>query len=287
MANAKEIRGQISSIQSTQKITHAMEMVAASKMRKAQERMRSSRPYAKRVKEVIGHLVNGSLEYTHPFMMERPTKSVAVLIMSSDRGLCGGLNHNLFKKVLVDLMAWDKSGFNTQVCTVGKKAETFFNRHNAKLGASVVNINDDPKLKDLVGIIKVLTDAFVKGEIDRVYLAYNDFVSTLVQKPSVELLLPIIETTHDDSRNASWDYLYEPSAEILLDTLLRRYVESVVYQGLVENVACEQAARMVAMKNATDNAGELIDDLKLVYNKARQAAITKELAEIVAGAAAV
>lgn len=286
MPNAKEVRTQIRSIQSTQKITHAMEMVAASKMRKAQERMNASRPYFKRVKDVVGHLVQGNLEYTHPFLIERPVKKVGFLIISSDRGLCGGLNHNLFKLVLKELMVWDAKEITPIVCTVGKKAETFFSKHNVNVVASISNISDDPKVKDLVGVIKVLTDAFLEQQVDRVYLAYNNFVSTITQDPQLDLLLPIIDSTKN-SRNAKWDYIYEPSAEVLLDTLLRRYVESLVYQGVVENVSSEQAARMVAMKNATDNAGELIDDLQLVYNKARQAAITKELAEIVAGAAAV
>lgn len=286
MASAKEVRSQIRSIQSTQKITHAMEMVAASKMRKAQDRMRMSRPYFSRVKEVIGHLVQGNLEYTHPFLIDKPVQNVAYLVVSSDRGLCGGLNHNLFKLILREFMEWDAKGITPQVCTIGKKAENFFSRNNVKVLASITNIGDAPKIKDLLGVIKVLTDLFLEGKIDRVYLANNNFVSTIVQNPEVNLLLPIINSTHD-TRNASWDYIYEPSATVLLDTLLRRYVESLVYQGVVENVACEQAARMVAMKNATDNAGELIDDLQLVYNKARQAGITKELAEIVAGAAAV
>lgn len=287
MANTKEVKNQIRSIQSTQKITHAMEMVAASKMRKAQDRMRSSRPYFTRIKEVIGHLAQGNLEYTHPFLIERPVQRVAFLVISTDRGLCGGLNINLFKQVLQEFMAWEAKGVTPEVCAIGKKAEGFFTKHNVKMMASITKLGDEPKIKDLVGIIKVLTDAFLAQSVDRVYLAYNSFASTLSQKPVVELLLPIVKTDTEDIRNVGWDYIYEPSPTVLLDKLLRSYIESLVYQGAVENVASEQAARMVAMKSATDNAGELINDLQLVYNKARQAAITTELAEIVAGAAAV
>ncbi len=286
MSNAKEIRNQIRSIQSTQKITHAMEMVAASKMRKAQDRMRASRPYFKRVKEVIGHLVTSRLEYMHPYLIERPVKKICYLVVSSDRGLCGGLNNNLFRKILLEHKAWEEKGVAAEICTIGKKAESFFTRHKAKVVASITGLGDTPKVKDLVGIIKVCSDAFCAENYDQIYFAYNEFVSAIVQEPHLELLLPIIDAEHN-TRNSCWEYIYEPAPDILLDTLLRRYVESLVYQGAVENVASEQAARMVAMKSATENAGELIDDLRLIYNKARQAAITKELAEIVAGAAAV
>lgn len=286
MANAKAIRTQIRSIQSTQKITHAMEMVAASKMRKAQERMRASRPYFKRVKEVIGHLVQANLEYTHPFLRERPVQKVGYLVVATDRGLCGGLNQNLFKSVIAELMAWEAKGVSGEIYTIGKKAEIFFSRHHIKVAASITNIGDEPKVRDLLGIIKVATDSFLNAGVDKVFLSYNEFVSAISQKPQIETLFPIVDTTHD-VRDAGWDYIYEPNPAVLLDTLLNRYIESLVYQGAVENVASEQAARMVAMKNATDNAGDIIDDLKLIYNKARQSAITKELAEIVAGAAAV
>jgi F-type H+-transporting ATPase subunit gamma len=286
MPTAKEVKAQIRSIQSTQKITHAMEMVAASKMRKAQDRMRASRPYFYRIKDVIGHLVQGNLEYTHPYLIERPVKNVGFVIISTDRGLCGGLNINLFKRVLEELIRFDAQGVVPQVITVGRKAEIFWAKHNVNIIASVTGLGDFPKIRDFLGIIKVMSDAFISGEMDEIYVAYNTFTSTLVQKPSVELLFPI-KNTMPVNNTIRWDYIYEPSADVLLDTLLNRYVESIVYQSAVENVACEQAARMVAMKNATDNAGELIEDLKLVYNKARQAAITKELAEIVAGAAAV
>lgn len=286
MANAKAIRTQIRSIQSTQKITHAMEMVAASKMRKAQERMRASRPYFKRVKEVIGHLVQANLEYTHPLLRERTVQKVGYLVVATDRGLCGGLNQNLFKTIISELMAWEAKGVSCEIYTIGKKAELFFSRHHIKVAASISNLGDEPRVQDLLGIIKVATDSFLTAGVDQVFLAYNEFVSAISQQPQVEMLFPIVDSVHDE-RDASWDYIYEPNPTVLLDTLLNRYVESIVYQGAVENVASEQAARMVAMKNATDNAGEIIDDLKLIYNKARQAAITKELAEIVAGAAAV
>lgn len=286
MANAKAIRTQIRSIQSTQKITHAMEMVAASKMRKAQERMRASRPYFKRVKEVIGHLVQANLEYTHPLLRERTVQKVGYLVVATDRGLCGGLNQNLFKTIISELMAWEAKGVSCEIYTIGKKAELFFSRHHIKVAASISNLGDEPRVQDLLGIIKVVTDSFLTAGVDQVFLAYNEFVSAISQQPQVEMLFPIVDSVHDE-RDASWDYIYEPNPTVLLDTLLNRYVESIVYQGAVENVASEQAARMVAMKNATDNAGEIIDDLKLIYNKARQAAITKELAEIVAGAAAV
>ena len=286
MTNAKEIRHQIKSIQSTQKITHAMEMVAASKMRKAQERMRASRPYFRRVKEVIAHLVQSRLEHNHPYLIERPVKKILYLIISSDRGLCGGLNNNLFKKAIKEIMVWEEKGVSAQICTIGRKAEIFFTRQNVTLLASVPNLGDAPKVKDLLGMIKVFSDAFAVADFDQVYLGYNEFVSAISQTPKIELLLPIVGPIHD-ARDPYWDYIYEPAPEVLLSILLRRYIESLVYQGVVENAASDQAARMVAMKNATDNAGELIEDFKLIYNKARQAAITKELAEIVAGAAAV
>jgi F-type H+-transporting ATPase subunit gamma len=286
MSSTKEIRHQIKSIQSTQKITHAMEMVAASKMRRAQERMRASRPYFERIKQVIGHLVKSRSEHMHPYLLERPVKRVCYLVVSSDRGLCGGLNHNLFKKIIKELIAWEAKGVVTEICTIGKKAEGFFTRQNVKLVASITDLGYVPKVQDLMGIIKVLADAFGACEFDEIYLAYNEFTSAIVQTPRIDLLLPVVDAAHE-AREKYWDYIYEPSPEILLDILLRRYVESLVYQGVVENAASEQAARMVAMKNATDNAGELIEDFKLMYNKARQAAITKELAEIVAGAAAV
>ncbi|HSX20668.1 MAG TPA: F0F1 ATP synthase subunit gamma [Gammaproteobacteria bacterium] len=286
MANTKEIRGKISSIQSTQKITRAMEMVAASKMRKSQHRVLASRPYLSRIQEVISHLIKGKLEYTHPYLVARDVKKVAFLVISTDRGLCGGLNINLFKNVFGEMRQFDQKAIPSVICTIGKRAETFFVHHKADVAASVTAIGDIPKVKDLVGIMKVVTDAFDKLEVDEVYLCYNKFVSTLVQKPQIVRLLPVVDPKNEGAR-AAWDYIYEPDAATLLDILLHRYVESLIYQAAVENAACEQAARMMAMRNASDNAEELISDLRLIYNKARQAAITKELAEIVAGAAAV
>jgi len=286
MANAREIGNKIKSIQSTQKITSAMEMVAASKMRKARIRMQASRPYLDKIKEIIAHLIDSKLEYVHPYLIERPVKRIGCLIISSDRGLCGGLNHRLFKQIVGELKAWDDKGISADICTIGKKAGTFFVKHHAKVIASITDLGDSPRVKDLVGIIKVLLDSYDSGQVDQLYLVYNKFVSTIVQEPRVELLLPIINATHEIGRSGR-DYIYEPAPEILLDTLLSRYIETLVYQGAVENVACEQAARMIAMKNASDNASDLIDDFKLMYNKARQAAVTTELAEIVAGAAAV
>lgn len=286
MAHIQEIRSKISSIQSTQKITRAMEMVAASKMRRSQNRVLASRPYLQRIKEVIGHLIKARLEYTHPFLIARPVKQAMFLVISTDRGLCGGLNVNLFKSVIAQMKQLDEQGASSLVCTIGKRAEQFFVHHKANVQASISAIGDQPKVKDLVGIIKVVIDAFDNGEVDRVYLAYNKFVSTLVQAPQLDTLLPIVDPLHNIS-SSSWDYIYEPDAASLLDVLLHRYAETLIYQATVENVASEQAARMMAMKNASDNAEDLINDLKLIYNKARQAAITKELAEIVAGAAAV
>lgn len=285
MANTKEIRQKIGSIQSTQKITRAMEMVAASKMRKSQNRVLASRPYLQRIKEVISHLIRGNLEYTHQYMIERPVKKVAFLVVSTDRGLCGGLNINLFKHVFAHMRKLDEQNIPVEINTIGKRAETFFMHHKATVKASVTDVGDSPRIADLIGIMKVVIDAFAANEVDEVYLCYNKFISTLVQQPQIDKLLPVAdpkEASHD-----AWDYIYEPNAAELLDVLLHRYIETLIYQGTVENVACEQAARMIAMKNASDNAEDLIEDLKLVYNKARQAAITKELAEIVAGAAAV
>lgn len=284
--STKEIRNKISSIQSTQKITRAMEMVAASKMRKSQQRVLASRPYLQRIQEVISHLIKGKLEYTHEYLIDRPINKALFLVVSTDRGLCGGLNINLFKSVFAEMKKFNDQNIPVAVVTIGKRAENFFVHHKADVIASVTAIGDVPKVKDLVGIMKVVLDAFDSHEVDRVFIAYNKFISTLAQKPQVEILLPVLDPMKNIAK-ANWDYIYEPDATTLLDILLHRYVETLIYQGAVENVACEQAARMVAMKNASDNAEELIDDLRLIYNKARQAAITKELAEIVAGAAAV
>ena len=288
MAGAKEIRNKIGSVKNTQKITSAMEMVAASKMRRAQERMSASRPYAETMRKVIGHIAQGNLEYKHPYLIEREVKRVGYIVVSTDRGLCGGLNINLFKAALNDMKQWSAKGAKVDLALIGNKASSFFERHGAKVQAHVAGLGDNPSVNDLIGSVKVMLKAYDNGEIDRLYLVYNKFVNTMVQQPKVDQLLPLPVT--EDSKLAKkhhWDYLYEPDPKQLLDTLLIRYVESQVYQGVVENLASEQAARMVAMQAATDNAGNLINDLQLVYNKARQASITQELTEIVSGAAAV
>ncbi|AHE51639.1 F0F1 ATP synthase subunit gamma [Aeromonas hydrophila 4AK4] len=288
MAGAKEIRNKIGSVKNTQKITSAMEMVAASKMRRAQERMSASRPYAETMRKVIGHIAQGNLEYKHPYLIEREVKRVGYIVVSTDRGLCGGLNINLFKSALNDMKQWSAKGAKVDLALIGSKASNFFERHGAKVKAHVSGLGDNPSVNDLIGSVKVMLKAYDNGEIDRLYLVYNKFVNTMVQQPKVDQLLPLPVT--EDSKLAKkhhWDYLYEPDPKQLLDTLLIRYVESQVYQGVVENLASEQAARMVAMQAATDNAGNLINDLQLVYNKARQASITQELTEIVSGAAAV
>ena len=288
MAGAKEIRNKIGSVKNTQKITSAMEMVAASKMRRAQERMSASRPYAETMRKVIGHIAQGNLEYKHPYLIEREVKRVGYIVVSTDRGLCGGLNINLFKAALNDMKQWSAKGAKVDLALIGSKASNFFERHGAKVKAHVSGLGDNPSVNDLIGSVKVMLKAYDNGEIDRLYLVYNKFVNTMVQQPKVDQLLPLPVT--EDSKLAKkhhWDYLYEPDPKQLLDTLLIRYVESQVYQGVVENLASEQAARMVAMQAATDNAGNLINDLHLVYNKARQASITQELTEIVSGAAAV
>lgn len=288
MAGAKEIRNKIGSVKNTQKITGAMEMVAASKMRRAQDRMSASRPYAETMRKVIGHIAQGNLEYKHPYLIEREVKRVGYIVVSTDRGLCGGLNINLFKAALNDMKQWSAKGAKVDLALIGSKASNFFERHGAKVKAHVSGLGDNPSVNDLIGSVKVMLKAYDNGEIDRLYLVYNKFVNTMVQQPKVDQLLPLPVT--EDSKLAKkhhWDYLYEPDPKQLLDTLLIRYVESQVYQGVVENLASEQAARMVAMQAATDNAGNLINDLQLVYNKARQASITQELTEIVSGAAAV
>lgn len=288
MAGAKEIRNKIGSVKNTQKITSAMEMVAASKMRRAQERMSASRPYAETMRKVIGHIAQGNLEYKHPYLIEREVKRVGYIVVSTDRGLCGGLNINLFKSALNDMKQWSANGAKVDLALIGSKASNFFERHGAKVKAHVSGLGDSPSVNDLIGSVKVMLKAYDNGEIDRLYLVYNKFINTMVQQPKVDQLLPL-PVTEDSKLNKKhhWDYLYEPDPKQLLDTLLIRYVESQVYQGVVENLASEQAARMVAMQAATDNAGNLINDLQLVYNKARQASITQELTEIVSGAAAV
>lgn len=286
MAGAKEIRTQISSIKSTQKITSAMEMVAASKMRKAQERMQKGKPYASRMRSVIGHLANANPEYKHRFMQQRDVKRVGFIIVSTDRGLCGGLNVNLFKAALKKMQSYSEQNVGVDLCLIGAKSQAFFNRFGGNVLASTRDIGEAPTVADLIGSVKVMLDTYSDEGIDKLYLVSNEFVNTMTQNPEVTQLLPL-EPKQDEELKHHWDYLYEPDAEQLLEGLLTRYIESQVYQAVVENGACEQAARMIAMKSATDNAGELIDGLQLVYNKARQAAITQELSEIVGGAAAI
>ncbi|OBU23048.1 MULTISPECIES: F0F1 ATP synthase subunit gamma [Photobacterium] len=288
MASAKEIRNKIGSVQNTQKITKAMEMVAASKMRKTQEAMESSRPYAQTMRKVIGHIALGSLEYKHPYLEEREAKRVGYIIVSTDRGLCGGLNINLFKKAINDVQTWSEKGAEVDLALIGAKATAFFNNYGGNVTAQVSGLGDSPTVDELIGTVGVMLKKYDEGQLDRLYLVYNQFVNTMVQEPVIDQLLPLPKSEDEEmQRNHSWDYIYEPEPQPLLDALLVRYVESQVYQGVVENLASEQAARMVAMKAATDNAGDLIDDLQLVYNKARQAAITQELSEIVSGASAV
>lgn len=288
MAGAKEIRSKIASIKSTQKITSAMEKVAVSKMRKAQMRMAASRPYAERIRQVIGHLAYANPEYRHPFMVERPVKRVGYIVVSSDRGLCGGLNTNLFKLLVRNMKEWHDSQVESELCVIGNKGASFFRSFGGNVVAAISNLGEAPSINDLIGSVKVMLDAFLEGRIDRLYLVSNKFINTMVQKPTLAQLLPLAaEDGADEVKKGQWDYLYEPDARQLLDSLLVRFIESQVYQAVVENNAAEQAARMIAMKNATDNAGQLIDELQLVYNKARQAAITQEISEIVGGAAAV
>jgi F-type H+-transporting ATPase subunit gamma len=288
MAVGKEIRTKIGSIKNTQKITRAMEMVAASKMRKTQNRMQATRPYSKKIGQIIKHLAHANAEYKHPYLIARDVKRVGIIVVSSDRGLCGGLNSNLFRKTLAQLRQWEKEGVEVDVCTIGSKGSGFFsNLKSVNLVGQVSKLGDTPHLSDIVGIIKIMLDAYDDGKIDELYVVYNEFVNTMTQRPNVQRLLPVIADELEEELRGHWDYIYEPDAKEVLDNLLTRYIESIVYQGLVENNACEQAARMVAMKSASDNAGKLIGELQLVYNKARQAAITQEISEIVAGAAAV
>jgi len=286
MAGSKEIRSKIKSVENTRKITKAMEMVAASKMRRAQDRMRLSRPYAEKIRNVIGHLKKANPDYKHPYLVEREAQSIGIIVVSSDRGLCGALNTNVFKTTLMMMREWQGKGAKVNLCLLGSKGVAFFRRLGAPVLASVTGLGDKPHVRDLLGSVKVMLDAYKDGTIDRLFIVNAEFVNTMTQKPTVTQLLPA-ETVDVDDLQDHWDYIYEPSAAELLDGVLMRYVESQVYRGAVESVACEMAARMVAMKAASDNAGKLIGDLQLVYNKARQAAITKELAEIVGGAAAV
>ncbi|AKD39059.1 F0F1 ATP synthase subunit gamma [Pasteurella multocida subsp. multocida OH4807] len=289
MAGAKEIRTKIASVKSTQKITKAMEMVAASKMRKTQERMSSSRPYSETIRNVISHVSKATIGYKHPFLVDRDIKNVGIIVVSTDRGLCGGLNVNLFKTVLNEMKDWKEKQVSVQLSLIGSKSINFFQSMGIKILTQDSGIGDTPSIEQLIGSVNSMIDAYKKGEVDVVYLVYNKFINTMSQKPVLEKLIPLPELDNDElgERKQVWDYIYEPDAKVLLDNLLIRYLESQVYQAAVENLASEQAARMVAMKAATDNAGNLINDLQLVYNKARQASITNELNEIVAGAAAI
>ena len=286
MAVGKEIKEQITSVKSTQKITSAMEKVAVSKMRRAQLRMQQSRPYADKIRDVIGHLANATSEYRHRYLQDRDVKRVGYIVVSSDRGLCGGLNNNLFKQLAQQAKDWQGKGVEVDYCAIGSKASLFFNSFGGNVVASQSHLGDAPELASLIGSVKVMLEAYDEGRIDRLYIIYNRFVNTMTQSPEAVQLLPL-KAQKDEELKGHWDYIYEPDAKEILEGLLVRYVESQVYQGVVENNACEQAARMLAMKNATDNAGNMITELNLLYNKARQAAITQEISEIVSGAAAV
>jgi F-type H+-transporting ATPase subunit gamma len=286
MPGTKEIRAKIASVKSTQKITKAMQMVATSKMRRAQERMKLARPYAKRMLEVIGHLTEANPDYRHPFLVTREPKGIGLIVISSDRGLAGALNANVFRETLKLIREWQGKGATVRLCLIGTKAVNFFRRLSLPILAHVTHLGDKPHVKDLIGTVKVMLDGYRAGELDRLFLVNAQFVNTMTQKPVVQQLLPI-EALDTEGLQEHWDYIYEPDAAGILDGLLMRYIESQVYRAAVENVASEMAARMVAMKAASDNAGKLITELQLIYNKARQAAITKELSEIVGGAAAV
>jgi F-type H+-transporting ATPase subunit gamma len=287
MAGGREIKTKIKSVQNTRKVTRALEMVSASKIRKAQDKMKSSRPYARLMKQVVGHVAKANADYVHPFMAERAdVKRVGYIIVSTDRGLCGGLNSQLFRRILADMREWQAKGVGIDVVCVGQKAATFFRRLKVEMVGTVTHLGENPQVEQLIGVVKVMLDGYTEGKLDRVTLCFNDFVNTMTQKPTLSPLLPLpasetLEATHD------WDYLYEPDAQTVLDDVMTRYVESLVYQAVLENLASEHAARMVAMKAASDNATKLIGTLNLVYNKARQAAITQEISEIVGGAAAV
>ena len=287
MAGGREIKTKIKSVQNTRKVTRALEMVSASKIRKAQERMRTSRPYAHAMKQVIGHLAQANTDYQHPFMVERKdVKRVGFIIVSSDRGLAGGLNNNLFRKMLGEIRQWNEKGVEVDVVTIGQKASVYFRRVKVNMLASVSHLGDTPKLDQLIGVIKVMLDAYTEAKLDRVFVVYNDFVNTMTQRAAFDQLLPLPAAETQVARH-DWDYIYEPDAATVLDHVITRYIESLVYQAVLENIASEHAARMVAMKAASDNASKLIGTLQLVYNKARQAAITQEISEIVGGAAAV
>jgi len=286
MAGAKEIRTQIASIKNTQKITKAMEMVAASKMRRAQERMLATRPYAAKIQNVVSHLSHAHPEYRHPYLVQREAKRVGLIIISTDRGLCGGLNINLFKSVVTAMKEWDAAGLEVDLTLIGTKSNAFFKRIGGNITATATHLGDAPSIVELIGTVKVMLDSYAAGGIDQLYIAHNEFENTMSQHPVLKQLIPVTDEA-DKQLDTHWDYIYEPDSKPVMDALMIRYIESLVYQSVVENVACEQAARMVAMKSATDNADDLIDELQLIYNKARQTAITQEISEIVSGAAAV
>ncbi|HEB82709.1 MAG TPA: F0F1 ATP synthase subunit gamma [Gammaproteobacteria bacterium] len=287
MSGAKEIRSKIKSVQNTQKITKAMEMVAASKMRRAQDRMQASRPYAEKMRTVLSHLAQAHCEYKHPYLQDRDeVKRVGYIVISTDRGLCGGLNTNMFKAAVNDMADWHDKGVEIDLCVIGKKAAAFFSRFNANIIARADSLGDQPTNENLIGTVKVMLDAYDEGTIDRLFLVSNNFVNTMTQTPYVSQLIPASGEV-DEELEHHWDYIYEPDSKPVIDALMMRFIESQVYQGVVENIACEMSARMIAMKSATDNASDLIKELQTVYNKARQAAITQEISEIVAGASAV
>ncbi|HJN52096.1 MAG: F0F1 ATP synthase subunit gamma [Pseudomonadales bacterium] len=286
MTSAKELRTQIGSIKNTQKITRAMEMVAASRMRKTQELMARGKPYSDHIRDVIGHLANASSEYHHRFMVERQAKRVGFIIVTTDKGLCGGLNINLLKAVVKDIKGWDEQEIEADLCLMGNKGAQFFRSFGGNVVAASSNLGDAPAMNDLIGSIQVMLRAFEEGRVDKVFIAYNVFINTMTQSPSIRQLIPL-DPAEDEVLHRHWDYIYEPDAEELMEGLITRFIEAQVYQAVVENVACEQAAKMIAMKSATESAGEMIDDLELIMNTARQSAITQELSEIVGGAAAV
>jgi len=287
MAGAKEIRTKIKSVQNTQKITKAMEMVAASKMRKAQERMRASRPYAEKMRDVLSHLAQAHCEYKHPYLQDRDeVKRVGYIVVSTDRGLCGGLNTNMFKAAVNEMSDWHDKNVEIDICAIGKKAATFFSRYQGNIISQTADLGDQPSQEELIGTVKVMLDAYDEGKIDRLFLVSNEFENTMTQTPTVQQLIPATGQV-DTELDHHWDYIYEPDTKPIIDALMMRFIESQVYKGVVENIACEMSARMIAMKSATDNAADIIKELQTIYNKARQASITQEISEIVAGAAAV
>ena len=287
MAGSKEIRTKIKSVENTRKITKAMEMVAASKMRKARDRMTAARPYAEKIREVAAHLSHAQSEYKHPFIIQREKiKNIGLIVVTSDKGLCGGLNTNVLRSSISQIKDWEKEGKKVQISAIGNKAISFMGRVGADIRSQVSGMGDTPHMEDLLGAIKVMLDSFVSGEIDQLYICYTKFINTMKQEPNMEQLLPL-SGDKTETPDSAWDYIYEPDATLVIDALLSRYIETLIYHGVAENMASEQSSRMVAMKAASDNAGNVIDELTLVYNKARQAAITKEISEIVGGAAAV